>query len=559
MAAPNFLTPAQYGAKAAEASAATQAIYDTIATKRDFVAGEVEARGYVSAQGKTAMQIQTEQIGELQAQNKKQQVAEAADWDRLSIVLGQDLAGYAERQRAVSAKIAEDSAVSIFDDPLTALANAFTLPWDQQELAGIKSGIQITSDAMNAVNSHVQASAQTADAIKTRVTEASIADTTARLAHEANIQAADARIAALKSGADGVTAVMNMDHQQLNAYMNQKSLENQAEHLKMAKESHARTKEQFDLQMEKYKDEQQAEKVQMQMINLARLEDGMAPLDITGLKRYKATSAKLLDKWLERGVLLAGDKKAKVMHGETIPERFEYQTATGWTPKTEAQRTIMEMQFAALKSATEGGSKDKAVIATSADKIFRDDVKNKLANIKTSDQTNPFVAQSYSTIGDSAVGKTTLWQKFIAPTVSEANAKQPVDPQRVVTVMADAVMKREVAPAVAAAFISDIYKRSAALNNELNKMYKISGIEQTSYNTRISVGGVTEIGAFMGGKVNLDMTDPVAVQNALIKKVVGNLGVASLIPEVSVDTAALTGVGQQAINPAITFQSRVPK
>ena len=75
--------------------------------------------------------------------------------ENLMVMLGQDIRQQTMQSRELSAKIAQDSAVSLFDDPLTAIANAFTLPWDQQALEGVNTQIAATQKAMTNLHTHM--------------------------------------------------------------------------------------------------------------------------------------------------------------------------------------------------------------------------------------------------------------------------------------------------------------------------------------------------------------------------------------------------------------------
>jgi hypothetical protein len=515
------ITPNQYGQQAADATTMMDAIQQSIVSEYENVQSLAAKPGFVGNTGKTALQIQTELQARLQTQQQMGRIAQATNFDELAITLGQDLAAMASEQRALTNKIKEDSAVSLFDDPLTALGNAFTLPWDQQALEGITQKIDVTTKAMNAVNNHVQQSAVTAKTIEQSVTQAGIDSVSAAVATEAERQAVSARIEALKTNAHGVQQVMQMRGHELDAYLKQKQLEDSDEARTFRREQHSQQKKVFDLQMKKYEDEQQAETRQMALINNALVADGRNPIDAVRFKQMRATSQKLLDSLMDKGLQLEMNKK--MTHGETIPERLAYQNATAYAPKTPQQEAVIDMQKEAYKQTVEKSvTKDKGVLASEAEKLFVASFKAGQKNIK---EGSPFAAPAYSVLSQSAIGQDPLWVKYIAPSITEANAQSSVDPQRVVAAMTTALMNREVTINQASEFISRIYKQSVAINNEVSQFEKVTGgLAQKEYGAAIPLTGTVGIeAALIGGRSKINLIDPVQVTNHLAKQIQINL------------------------------------
>jgi hypothetical protein len=515
------ITPQQYGDQAAASSSMMDAIQQSIVTEYENVQSLAAKPGFVANTGKTALQLQTEAQARLQTQQQMNKIAQATNFDELAITLGQDLAAMASEQRVLTQKIKEDSAVSLFDDPLTALANAFTLPWDQQALEGVTQKIDVTTKAMNAVNNHVQQSAVTAKTIEQSVTQASIDSVSEAAATEAAKQAVDARIKALQTNAHGVQAVMQMRGHELDAYLKQRQVEDADETRSMRREQHKQQRTVFDLQMQKYEDEKQGEARQMGLINQALAADGRNPIDSVRFKQMKATSQKLLDALMDKGLQL--EMNGRMTHGETIPERLAYQNATAYQAKTPQQQTVIDMQTEAYKqSAEKATTKDKGVIAASAEKLFVDSFRAGQKNIK---EGSPFAAPAYSVMAKTAIGQDPLWIKYIAPSITEANAQSSVDPQRVVAAMSTALMNKEININQASEFISRIYKQSVAINNEVNQYDKVTGgLSQKEYGASIPLTGTVGIeAALIGGRSKLNLVDPVQVTNHLAKQIQINL------------------------------------
>ena len=106
--------------------------------------------------GETAASLLARRQGELQAQGIVQRVNAATNTEAMLVSLGQDLQKFTQQRQQLDQKIATDSAVSLWDDPLTALANAFTLPWDEQARDAVDKQVKDTENGIAAINSSMQ-------------------------------------------------------------------------------------------------------------------------------------------------------------------------------------------------------------------------------------------------------------------------------------------------------------------------------------------------------------------------------------------------------------------
>jgi hypothetical protein len=488
-------------AKAGEAAvAASQA-------KNQFIPGTVQ----------TPLSLQVDRIAEMESQRTALKAAQSADFNNLSVVLGQDLAAMAHEQRAITQKIKEDSAVSLFDDPLLALANAFTLPWDHQALEGVTQKIDTTTKAMNAVNNHVQQSAKTADSIKQSVNEETIASQSAAVTNLFAAKTANAQLEAAKNNSAAITHVMQADKNQLDILFHQRQQEQTDERMAMDRERFAQAKKVHSIQMSKYEDEVAAEARQMELINKALVKDGRNPIDPLSFKRMKATSQKLLDSLMDKGLQL--EMNGKMTHGDTILERVGFQHNTGYQPKTEQQRSVMEMQGAALKLAAEKTtSKDKAVVAGEAEKAFKASFADGQKSIK---EGSPFEAPAYSVYEQTAIGQSPIWKKYIAPTLTDGNRNSAVQPQRIFEAVMAGVMNKEITLGQASDFVTSTFKGAVELNNEVHQFDKVTGgLAQKQYGSVLTFSGTGGIeSVLLGKKQRVELTDPVQVKNALAKQV----------------------------------------
>lgn len=580
------ITPYEASVRQAEQEAAVQGILDTITqSSQEMMAASQGPQILPGTGGETVGSLLQKRQGDLQAQRMTQKVAQATDWENLAVVLGQDISQLAHQQRAVTQKIMEDSAVSFWDSPADALINAFTLPWDQQALEGINTKLDTTKKMMDAAHSHVQQSAKTADVIATRITEASLAEV-ATAAEALQVRtAAEARLQAAKTGADGIKFAMEMDKNQLDLYLKQKNLEQSEEQMAMARRREARQMQILDKQLAEIKDKEALDGEHLRFVNAALIQEGKNPLDIKTFKTYKGVSAKLLEDLTKKGMELAINGTGNYSHGNTIEDRFAWQRTVGWTPKTEQQTSVMLMQQQAVRAAADA-TNNKSMIPVNANAMFKKQFTEGQGDIR---EGSPFMAPSFKVLSSAKIAANPIWQKYIAPTITEATANTPVTPQLIANTVAQAVANREITSAQAAEFGAAVFQQAIAINNEVHQFKRIAGADQTKYGARIKVGvnpttaasldvvgatgaalaasgvgikpGLALMGVSAGGRLlmedraSFDAADRVQWNAIIARQVASRMGYSGLIPSVSVDPAALGGTGSGALAPAITVES----
>lgn len=460
--------------------------------------------------GETASSWLQKKQGELQAQKLTQKVAAASDIENLMVTLGQDMAALAHQQRAVTDKIAQDSAVSLFEDPLTAIANAFTIPWDEQELAGIQLKMDTTSDHMQKLHSHVQQSAKTADVISTKVTEQSLADVATAAEALQVREAAKARLDAARANADAVTFALSADSKILDLRAKERAAQLDDERMDLARKREERQMEILERQWQDIKDKDESDKIAFEYANAALVKEGKKPLTLENYKMWKGTSAEFLNTLITKGMQLAINGTERYTQGNTIEDRLKWQKTINWTPETPQQDAVMQWQLGAIKQASEMPLADKKQMPAQANNLF---LKNFRVGQEDIREGSPFAAPSFSVYANTPEAKNPLWQKYIAPTLDDKSAGNPITPEFVMGVAKQALMDKAMPSKDIARFVSDIFKRSVEINNATHQFYKIAGIEQTKYGARLDVNGR------IPGKERVEMTDPVQVQAAIQKQV----------------------------------------
>ena len=487
---------------------AEAAVIQTRQLSERLVAAQSSKDQFIGGTTKTGESLRVENLGRLEAQSRAQKAYQAANAEELSIVLGQDLAQLAMQSRQLTAKIQKDAAVSIFDDPLTAIANAFTLPWDEQALEGVTQKIDVTKKAMNAVDNHVQNAAQTAEAVRTKVTDASIASEATALANYFTEKAAAAELVAIETNAKATERVLNLNAKGADVLMKVTQLQDADEARAQRREQHTAHMKQVNAQLEKIADEKLADEYKFKRINAVLALEGKNQLEPTRYKLMKGTSAKYLDTLLQKGIELEVSGRDNFSHGPTISDRFDYQDVIGWKPNPDlpAQEKVMSMQYVARSNAAESAGKDKANIDRVAEQQFAQAWKNEQNNIM---EGSAFRAPATIVFAqNSDIVRNPIWQKYIKPTLTVESAKKPLSENLVIEAASTAVAQNVVTSAQAAAFIAQVFQQAVHVNNTVNEFEKIAGRKQTKYGFRAQTG-------YLYGKDTVDLTDPVSAQAVL--------------------------------------------
>jgi PIN domain nuclease of toxin-antitoxin system len=518
-----MISPQQLAVKAQEAKLALEAQAQFIRdASQDMVTASESRSQFIPGTQETPVTLLAKQNAALESQQKKQEIKKATDFDRLSIVLGQDLAAMANEQRAITQKIKEDSSVSLFDDPLLALANAFTLPWDEQALRGVTTKIDTTRKAMESINTHVQNSAKTVDATEEAITAAGVADTSTAIETLFKMKSADARIKAAQLNGQAIEQILRLDGVAADAYMKSRQMADMEENRRLRADQAARQNKIFDAQMQKITDEKESEAIMLRLANSALRAEGKNTLDISRFKLYKATSAAFLDTLVRKGMDLEINGRENFSHGATIDERFAYQQTLNWQPDPNKpqQEKVMLWQLEARNAAvvgTAGTGKEKSKAAgQNAEVAFGTRWKTEQQNIS---EGSPFRAPAYEVFAKHSpqIVSNPIWQKYIAPTLtSETALKQAVNEKVVLDAAVQAVLNKEMNSADAAAFVKSVFTTSVNLNNRLFEFKKIADREQTAYGVRLKAGNM-----FSGKSYNL--IDETEVTAALTQQITNQM------------------------------------
>lgn len=453
---------------------------------------------------KTAGMIMQEQQANLQAQTIARHVAASADWENLAVKQGQELAATMVAKDEITAKIVKDSSVSFWDDPLTAIANEFTLPWDQQKLSAIEEREATLKKTMDNIHNHVQQSATTAAVIKEAITAETLEEQSAALQSYQNQQASAAKINFARVGIDNLKAVREMDKDATDLYIKDIQMRNEAERMDMARKDQARRDEMWDAHTKEQKSKEQAEADYLQFANLALRSEGKKELtNINEFNKLKGMSAKYLDTLIRRGFAIYTADSNNTSYGASIETRLTTMDELGFRPRTKQQESILLAQDDAYKAVpkeiTDPKERSKA-----ANKSFNEDF---VAGQQDVREGSAFAAPAFGVYATTEVANDPIWKKYVAPTLTETSKNGAVTPEFIQSVVAKAV-RDGVPSSEASRFAAHIFKKAIALNNEVHQFEKIAGRKQEMYKVRMATR--PGIVGFHKGMKTTDLTDPVA-------------------------------------------------
>lgn len=468
--------------------------------------------GTLNPQFDTPESILFQDNQQLKADTYKQQaLAEAVGSTDGSVnvmnILIQDIRNTGMKMRQVGTKLEQDKAVSLWQDPLQAIANAFTIPWTEQELSGLAGRQADARKTLNDLTASVTNVAAAAEAGKAKVSAATIADRQRAIAADQTRQALQIEAAGLKDGIAHIKDVQQADAQTLDrirlatAFYNDTRTQARAEEqLRMTRESHEWQRRQAEDLAKARGDKAAQEKIQrdadeelFRLANLARLNDGLPLYGSVGELKSKMTTTKAeqarIEDFVERGRRLSNPRTAQTYrYGATATEAMQYLIDNQLEPTTKQHQQFVDV----LRTAVAEEKKVKDSKGTMGSMTFaRDYVKANYENYKPGDGSNPNAPVTYEALmADPVLSSNPIFQKVIAPLITDANKKTSAEPDQVFAMLTAASINdpRAVNPAAASALIKYIYDKSTELNNKNTQVFKYLGYQPERLVTNVHVG-----------------------------------------------------------------------
>ena len=515
------LSKANTTAQAANA----QTMYGAIG---EMLSGMMEDSNTLGNSTDTPLTVRSRALEQYNAELQNNNIAVEAGFNQdmaidIRAIMLRDIRNSIDSREAASKKLAEDKAVSLFDDPLLAVMNAFTIPWTEQEVEGWNKKIVDKKHDLETINSGVTASAQAQNAIKKTLTLDAINDQTKALEGMVANQKRKLSVDLLNSNLAGIKFAMDADHKQLtmaaelNKYLNDER--NYSLHLKSVNAQ----MEQRDWALEERMNEKKAFTDRLAFVNLALTRSGVPTIStIYDLKSKMQTTEgkKLIDDLTDKGRVLADPRYAATYtHGDpgNVASYVKFWRDTG-TVVSDADKPLSNLMLESYQKAQSKEAKVKGVEAT-AEQYLNHEFNARFEVVKKDDGVNPNRAQTFTTMADRAARTRDpafrkVFDAAIAPNISDSNKAVSAHPELVGPMVASAVEKGLVSPNDGAMFLADFYKASTQLATENSKVRELTGKAFTRFAAEVDTGipigkALAGTGALMGGTVGVAMGHPI--------------------------------------------------
>lgn len=519
----DFLTPEQFAGRAGiyneeiqNAESALQSVFDSIASS---------IRGGYDSRGDTPASVLQRNLAQAEAQQKQLATLSTFDFDAMMTDIGRQYVVAAREQQALAAKVAEDSSVSLFSDPLQAIINEFTLPWTRQELAGKTNQVATLKNQALELNSMMQNTASTYKASEQTMT-AEIANDLANAAR-ANIEerALRANAEAARLAIDKVKEAREADKIKLEAWkMNadqehQKTVEaNSAESLRINREHLQMSLDRARKEIEKEQGEEKTKQFLVDTVNLAIEKAGGKPLSLDEVGRRFALNDPYIKTLFESGLMVRNSPNGDGSIAQSPAGRLAFFDKFGNPANSDDQKELVKMNreayTVAVKSNPELKKDHQALSDATQIELFKE-FNERQMRIRSKDETNPARPVSYGTIAMSNFGKTDpLWATYVVPRMAvdpEMAAGKTINFNSIVASMLPDVENGKLSPSKAADFITDLSTASIYNNNALNRIPFFTGFKQTQmrYELESPTGMTTDF---------YKLTDKTAMEEYFVKK-----------------------------------------
>jgi hypothetical protein len=156
---------------------------------------------------------------------------------RLNTLAAERAAAETEAMQATK-QLQELGAVSFFDNPLTAIVNAFKMDSVETVMEAANTRAQIASRAIKDINADVATGMETQRAISKRVDEQRTADELELTANAAMQAANELKMKAINTNLTGLQAVQSSNNQMMSAIQHQQSMAMEQQRLALSKAAH---------------------------------------------------------------------------------------------------------------------------------------------------------------------------------------------------------------------------------------------------------------------------------------------------------------------------------
>jgi hypothetical protein len=487
------------GAKNVAAAAQAQEQYNLLGSLTNDIASRQGTLGNTTM---TPAMVMTENLFKLGVEDKMQALAAAAGKSTdatidIGAILLSDIRDQTYKILQTSKEVEDMKSVSLFDDPLTAIMNAFKLPWAQQKLESMQDHQKASVASLTDISAGLTNSAVAEKAVARTMTQADILEQNTALQGMLKNQRDNILISGSERKIAGITFAMNASSQELARQHMLFNAQNTEESQQLQRENAARMRTQFDWQKLEKADETSALTAKLGYINSALRRTGAPPIiDVSDLKRrYKMSpaSAKFLDDLTDKGMLLSMPN-GELTYSDGEPGNAQ-SYITNWSVLNKPATTQDQLQYQQIMrdaaeydkihAKTGQGTKGNDYIKTFFDEHYN--------TVKKDDGSNPNRAMTFATAADRAARTTdpvfkSVFRDAIAPFITDANKSQSAHPDIVGPLVVSAVQQGKITPNQGAMFLADFYKASVSIANTQSDVYAWTGQKFSAFKTKVDTG-----------------------------------------------------------------------
>jgi len=543
--------------------------------QNESAAAIAEAQGTTSFNGKTET-VESAKVrlqAELEAQNKKRELAAHINYNDLSFALGAESERIGAERSQLASQIQEAASVSIFDNPLQALRNAFEIPWDQQNLDAMTQQQKVIDERLNRAHVQLTQFSDTTDKLKESITQKAIDSITQGLANDQRAKELRAHNKALMNDAQGITAVSQMNHQQLMTLKAGYDIVATEENRQYQREYRNALLEERNARREAKETAEQTILEDVRFTKEAMAESGMLNKD----GNYRFTDAEIrrglerkdpfFSNFRDRGVIIRAQGRAS--HGESPTERVASWQITGFSGQGDAQDNLMRLNLAALDATKD--VKDKTQRAEAAQKIIETKLNELQKNVSSGDKTNPLHLPAYEYIGMTKVLTSNPAYALVKDIVEDKTlGKQATDVNVIYGKLLSGIAAKQITEAQATRFLVDLGVSGRSYVASTAKVFQLTNWDQSRVGVRLQPGsavGDTMIAAapiITVGGVLTGAGAPMSVGVGAASAFVGNMLSKQSIPvnlldESEVRMAISKGIASKMITPAPESNDRASK
>lgn len=452
---------------------------------------------------------------DLEAQQAKNRAADAVDFNALSISLLDETKALVSQQRELGAKIAREASVSFFDDPATALANAFTIPWDQQALSATTQRLALVNAASESVNAQLTRFSDTTDRLKQSLTQGSIDSLTAGIAAEQRTKALRAHNIALSIDAQGIEATARMSHQALAERQAAYTVVAQAEQQQYMRDQRQAMLEERE-EARKNKDRNKALILEeIEFVKDVMREDGI--LDSSGALRF---NDEVIQSGLERKepfFTVLRDRgyvkryQGRAAHGESPVDRISAWQVTGYSGQNDVQDTLMALNVAAQNATAD--EKDRILRGQAAQQKLVAQLDRYSEDVGSGDSRNPLHLPSYGYMATASVLVRNPAYRLVQDLATDEKfSQQATNPTTVYQRLLSGIAARKIGSEDAVAFLTDMGRVARDYNASVGRVYQLTGWDQKKVGVNVRLNRVVNPETPASERISNILRDPLFYQ-----------------------------------------------